>query len=108
MTDPIERLIRDISQCPEVQRTRFSNNFLNSVGEVFERDGFGTTRTFLLEKRERQDLRPQAEAILKVLDLMGVHPEVRQRRAIGRTIIKTLIAIKGSGTGASRSGGEVR
>jgi hypothetical protein len=98
MTDPIEKLTEDIRQCQEVQRTRFSNNFLNTVGEVFECDGFGTTRTFLLEKRERQDLRHQAGALLKVLDLMGAHPEIRQRRAIGRTLIKALIAIKGFGT----------
>lgn len=108
MIDPIERLIEDIRQCPEVQSTHFSNNFLNAVGEVFERDGFGTTRIFLLEKRERQDLRHQSAALLKVIDLMTDHPEVRQRRALGRTIIKSLIAIKGLGTRRSSSGGKAR
>lgn len=97
MTDSIERLIEDIRQSEEVKRAHLKNNFLNAVGEVFERDGFGTTRVFLLDKRSKKDLRDQAEAVLKVLDLMKGHPEILQRRAIGRSIIKSLIAIKGYG-----------
>lgn len=96
MTDSFEKLIEDIRQSPEVQRAHLKNNFLNTVGEVFERDGFGTTRIFLLDKRSRRELRDQAEALLRVLELMIGHPEIQQRRAIGRTIIRTLIAIKGS------------
>ena len=95
MTDSIERLIEDIRQSREVQKAHLKNNFLNTVGEVFERNGFGTTRIFLLDKREKRELRDQAKALLKVLELMEGHPEIRQRRAIGRTIFKTLIAIKG-------------
>lgn len=105
MNDPVEKLIEEIRVCPDVQQARFANNFLNNVAEVFERDGFGTTRAFLLEKRERQELRPQAQALLKVLDLMANHPEIRQRRAIGRTIIKTIIALKGPRLSPPRGGG---
>jgi hypothetical protein len=38
--------------------------------------------------------------------LMGSHPEVRQRRVIGRIIIKTLVALKSSAVG--RSGNQRR
>ena len=104
MMHSIEKLIEDICQSQEVQRAHLKNNFLNTVGEVFERDGFGTTRVFLLDKRSRRDLHDQAEALLKVLDLMRDHPEIQQRRAIGRTIFKTLIAIKGSKKSTLRRG----
>lgn len=108
MNDPVEKLIEDIRLCPDVQQARFANNFLNNVAEVFEKDGFGTTRAFLLEKRERHELRHQAEALLKVLDLMSNHPEIRQRRAIGRTIIKTINALKRPRTSPSRGGGHAQ
>jgi hypothetical protein len=104
MNDPIEKLIEEIRLSSEVQHARFANSFLNNVAEVFERDGFGATRAFLLEKRERYELRAQAEALLKVLDMMGKHPEIRQRRAIGRTIIKAIIALKSTGTRSPRGG----
>jgi hypothetical protein len=106
MTDPVEDLIKSIRDCRDVQQAHFTGNFLNTVAEVFERDGFGATRAFLLDKRQRQDLRQQASAMLAVLDLMGSHPEVRQRRAIGRVIIKTLVALKSPAVG--RSGNQRR
>ena len=108
MYDPVQDVLEAIGRCNEVRNARLANNFLNNVGEVFERDGFGTTRAFLIEKRERPDLRDQANALLKVLEIMQDCKEIQQRRAIGRTIIKGLIAHKMSQTHNSDRGGHAR
>jgi len=94
MDDPIEKLLESIRGMDVVQRTMFTKNFINNVGELFERDGFGVTRVYLLERRERRQLSNQANALMRVLDLMESRPEIRQKRSIGRAIFKTLIALK--------------
>lgn len=94
MKDSIEMLIDEIRALPQVKKTQFSSSFLNNAADVLERDGFGVLQTFLLERKQRHDLRFQAEALMEVANLMRKHPEVYQRRAIGRTLIKTLIALK--------------
>lgn len=94
MKDSIEVLIEEIRALPKVRNTRFSASFLNNAADVLERDGFGALQIFLQEKMQRRDLRLQAEALLEVANLMRKHPEVYQRRAIGRTLFKTLNALK--------------
>ncbi len=96
MKDSIEALIDEIRNLRAVQDTRFSSSFLNNAAEVLERDGFGALQLFLSEKKGRTELRRQAEALTEVASLMRAHPEVYQRRAIGRTLIKTLSALKPS------------
>lgn len=94
MDDPIEQLLEKIKGCDDIINTEFTNKFLNTVGEVFERDGFGAARIFLMERSERNELREQANTLLKVLELMQNTPEIHQRRSIGRIIFKAIIAFK--------------
>jgi hypothetical protein len=94
MNDPIEELIKQIQARRELTRINFSSTALNSVGEVFERDGFGATHLYLLEKQRRDESRAQATALLAVLDLMGGCPAIKQRRALGRALFKVLGALR--------------
>lgn len=95
MADQIEEILRQLKRDQAVLRTRFTSGFLNNVGDVLDRDGFGATKTFLIEKLERRDLRPQAETILNVvLPKLEAEPAIRQRRSLGRYIIKTLETLK--------------
>src|SRR5947209_7866765 len=103
MSDPIEELIKKIQAHREITGTHFTSNRLNVVGEVFERDGFGATRLYLIEKQNRDDSRAQVSALLKVLDLMSDCAAIRQRRALGRAVFKVLGAIsQPTGSGPSR------
>lgn len=92
--DPIESLIKEIKAEKEVRACFFSSNFLNNVADIFERHGFGTTKVFLMEKKERRELKDQAIALLSVLKILNKSEEIKQNRSIGRYIIKTLITIK--------------
>jgi hypothetical protein len=94
MSDPIEELIKQIQTDTAIISTHFTSSRLNLVGEVFERDGFGATRLYLLEKQDRDGSDPQATALLKVLDLMGDCPAIKQRRALGRALFKVLGALR--------------
>ena len=69
-----------------------SNKFLNTVGDIFEKKGMTTTKTFLWEKRSRRDQKYQAEALLEVLKILEKHPSIG--RNTGRFIIKSINAIK--------------
>lgn len=92
--DEIEQVIEEIKHDPNFQRTRFTSNFINDVADVFEKYGFGTTKTFLKDKRSRGDLRFQATTLLSIVDKLEKIEKIKQNRGIGRYIIKTLITIK--------------
>lgn len=70
------------------RRVEYSGKFLDTVGEVLERYGFGVTWTFLQNKEGREI--SQAIALKKVLKKLENCPQVVANRAIGRFIIKTL------------------
>lgn len=93
--DVIERLLDEVKNDKKVQECRyFSSNFLNNVADVFEKHGFGTTKTFLWEKQSRGNLKYQATALLSVLEKLEECEQIKQNRSLGRYIIKTLITIK--------------
>ena len=102
MNDPIADVIANIKTCPEVneawKRNRFTQKFLSAAAEVFEFHGFETTRVFLMNKKEKQDTRQQAAALLAVLDCLRDCEMIQKHRPIGRKIINTLIAIGASNT----------
>lgn len=103
MIDAVDELIKQIQSNGHVSDAYFTSSMLNDVGDIFERDGFGTTSVYLREKQNRGER--QADALLEVLDLMRGCPSVCQRRAIGRTIFKTLISLrKGGSRGMNRGG----
>jgi hypothetical protein len=99
VSDPVEELVSKIQSRADIWLTKFSSNALNSVAEVFERDGFGATRVYLLDKQQRDDDRDrqQATSLLAVLDLMHDCAPIQQRRAIGRLVFKALGSLRPEG-----------
>ncbi len=89
--DNVEIILSEIKSDQEIMRVRFTSSFLDNTADVFERYGWGTTEAFLLEKQNRNELRAQATALLKVLKSMEKHGI---NRRVGRLIIKTLIPLK--------------
>ncbi len=92
MADPIEELLDSLMQNQDVSNTRFNNNFLNNVAEVYGRDGPGVAKVYLANRLDRGDqLRRQAETLLEVVlpEMEGVE-RIRHKRAIGAYVIKTL------------------
>ena len=84
--DIVDEVIEKIRNHPEVRRARFSNKFLNTVGEMCSRYGYGATRLFLLGRNENE-----ARVLLKVLDMIE---ERNLSVEIGTLIFKKLNAIK--------------
>lgn len=93
MNDPIEEVLNELRSKAGVQRADLARhrNFLHTVGEVFEREGFATTRLFLQERQEQGATRETARVLLEeVLPVLAGCERIRQNRAIGRYIIKAL------------------
>jgi hypothetical protein len=96
--DNIEKLLKQIKEDQAIWRARdgkptyFSGKFLDTVGEIFEKHGFGTTKTYLINQSGRD--RTQAAAMLLVLDKFKKCPEIVSNRAIGRYVFKTLDTLK--------------
>jgi len=97
MSDPIEDILKQLRSKPGVQREHFASSFLHTVSEVLEREGFATTRLFLMDKKEQAATRYQARVLLEeVLPVLEACERIHQNRAIGRLIIKSLEAVKGA------------
>jgi hypothetical protein len=84
--DIVDDLIERIKNDPDVRRARFSNKFLNTVGEMCSRHGYGATRLFLMGRDEYE-----AKVLLKVLKMIE---ERNISIEIGTLIFKKLNAIK--------------
>ena len=84
--DIVDEVIEKIRNDPYVKNTKFSNKFLNTVGEMCSRYGYGVTRLFLLGREEKE-----AKALLRVLDIIE---EKNLPIMIGTLIFKKLNAIK--------------
>jgi len=89
--DPVDEVIKKIQNNKKIGGY-LSNKFLNTVGDIFEKEGMATTKTFLWERRRRRDQRHQAEALLEVLKILEEYPSID--RKTGRFIIKSINAIK--------------
>ncbi len=96
--DSIDRLLREIKEDQSIWKTKegkptfFSGKFLDTVGEIFEKHGFGTTKVYLINQSGRD--RTQAHSMLLVLEKLKKYPEIVNNRAIGRYIFKTLDTLK--------------
>ena len=95
--DNIERLLKEIKADQSIWEYKgrsvwFSGKFLNTVGEIFEKHGFGTTMVYLINQSGRD--RAQALVMKNVLNKLKSCPEASNNRAIGRYIIKTLSTLK--------------
>ena len=84
--DMVDEVIEKIRSDPQIKNARFSNKFLNTVGEMCSRYGYGATRLFLLGRDENE-----ARVLLKVLDMIE---ERNLSVEIGTLIFKKLNAIK--------------
>jgi len=87
--DPVAKAMEEIQK---IEMGYLSNKFLNTVGDVLEKEGRTMTENFLRERRSRRDTRQQAEVLLKVLDILKRNPSID--RKTGRFIIKGLNSIK--------------
>jgi len=98
--DNIQGLLKEIKQDKTIwintknMPIDFTAKLLNTVGDVFERYGSGTTRVFLMDKQSRFELRDQATALLVVLTKLEHCSDIINQRAIGRQIFKTLRSLK--------------
>lgn len=96
--DNIERLLKEIKEDQTIWKSKddkpihFSGKFLETIGEIFEKYGFGTTKVYLINQSGRD--RIQASVMLYVLEKLEKSPEVKNNRAVGRYIIKTLETLK--------------
>jgi len=97
--DNIEKLLKEIKEDPSVwnpgkkrEPIYFSGKFLDTVGDIFEKHGFGTTKVYLINQSGRD--RVQGEGLLKVLEKFQRCPEIINNRSIGRFVIKTLDTLK--------------
>ena len=96
--DHIEQLLKEIKGDPSVWKdnrgnpVNYSGKFLDTVGEIFEKHGFGTTKVYLINQSGRD--RTQSFGMQKVLEKFKQYPEIEHNRAIGRYIIKTLETLK--------------
>ena len=95
--DRIEKLLKEIKGDSKVwefesRPVRYSGKFLDTVGGIFEKYGFGVTKTYLLNQAGRD--RYQAMSMKRVIDKMEQYPEIVGNRAIGRYVIKTIQILK--------------
>jgi hypothetical protein len=96
--DNIEKLLKELKADQSIWKSKdgkpiyFSGKFLDTVGEIFEKHGFGTTKVYLANQSGRD--RSQAFSMQKVLEKLKDYPEIINNRAIGRYIIKTLDTLK--------------
>jgi hypothetical protein len=89
--DKVDALLKEIAAIPDLAGIdRISNKLLNETADIYERHGSGTTRIYLLGRRDAFG----AAGLLKVLDKLEACPQVRTNRAIGRQIIKCLFELK--------------
>lgn len=106
MDDPIQNVIEQIKRQRSIrtalEQGAMSSSFLNNAGEVFEIYGFGTARIYMRDKRERNELRTQADAVMSAIDCMEPCPMIHKNRAIGRSIIKTLNSLEIDGIARRR------
>jgi len=84
--DIVDEVIEEIRKNPQVRNARFSNKFLNDVGTVCSRHGYGAVRVFLMGRNDNE-----ARALLKVLDMIE---EKNLSVDLGTLIFKKLNAIK--------------
>lgn len=84
--DIVDELIDKIRNDHDVTNARFSNRFLNTVGQICSRYGYGATRLFLLGRTEKE-----ARVLIKILDMIE---EKNLSIEIGTLIFKRLNAIK--------------
>lgn len=90
--DVAAKIIEEIKNNVNIEYIKhLSNKFLNTVGDILEKEGLTITRTFLWEKKSRRDTRQQAETLLHVLEIIEKYPSIDRKTV--RFIVKSLKSI---------------
>jgi len=91
--DDVEKLLSEIENDARIMGVRFTG-LLDDTANILEKQGFGVTKTFLLEKQSHGNLQRQAGALLRVLEKLEEHPNISADRKTSRLIIKSLEPLK--------------
>lgn len=99
--DPVEIVIEQIrndNQLRGMLQSELRNEsklstFLNRMGALLERYGFGALDARLLELQQRASEQGKAKVMIQVVKHLKTCEPIRERRGIGRAIIKALPAI---------------
>ena len=92
--DDVEETLQKLKSDPQINRTSFTGKFLNTIADIFEQDGVGTVKAFLIERSGRPQLRDQANALIRAVSILAENPKIVRQRSIGRLIIKSLPSLK--------------
>jgi hypothetical protein len=92
--DLVEKVVEEIRNDEGVKEVLsqklFVNKLLNTVGDIYEKEGAGTVRVYLSDKMTKRNEKKQAKAIFNVINILEKYPSIE--RATGRYIIKTINA----------------
>lgn len=89
--DNIEKLLNELRNDKIIRETRFRSNIINTVGEIYERYGYGSAKAYLIDKQNDIKSRNEAKALLYVLNKinnMGIPS------SIGSFIIRKIDKLK--------------
>lgn len=90
--DDVEKIITEIKNDNYIAKTKFTG-LLNDVADVYEKYGIGQTKLFLIDKKNRRELQNQAEAIMRVIEIIERYPKIKNQRITCRLIIKNINSI---------------
>lgn len=66
--DNIEKLLIELKNDQSIKRMRFSGRFANTVGEIYEKYGYGATKAFLSDRLSNEKENFEARTLLYVLN----------------------------------------
>lgn len=92
--DVIEKLLKDIKEDEIVTKVDyFHGRFVNTVGEIYEKYGYGATKAYLIDKMRDRDRKRsfEAKALLRVVDKVE---RANLPPSLGGFLIRKLITIK--------------
>jgi len=89
--DEIDQLIKELKNNKQVQKTRFSNRFVNTIGEVYEKYGYGAARALLLDRLDNNRKSFEAQTLLQVLDKIN---DKNMPSSIGGFIIRKITKLR--------------
>lgn len=102
--DKVKQLLEEIGRLPQLSALgHAANSLLNAVGDIYERRGPVAARVYLLNQGGGSRTKPEVPLLLEVVRLFEGCETVREDRAIGRQIIKTLLSLKREARDDSRA-----
>lgn len=84
----LARFIEEISRDNRINRIRFSDLFLEDVGNILHMRGFNEARLFVWNLRDRMDVERQVLPMLLILGKMEGISRIKEDRSVGGYILK--------------------